>query len=181
MGLSFSGLERLEGGQKGIEGFFKTGATPVQARKRSRSPADVAGPSRAPGPRHKDSTDVFPATTPQSVTPEIIELLDDSDSEPDVAGGPSFYCKKCNKTIRSSRELGIDEEKNLAIVALRQEHDDYHIARDLHKEDIAGNGKRPNDSTNRPAKKKKAATKKPEGIRAFFVKKEAAASTSKRT
>jgi DNA polymerase eta len=179
--LSFSGLERLEGGQKGIEGFFKSGAMLAQARKRSRSPTDASGPSssRASNVRHKGSRDVFPATTPQSVVPEIIEVLDDSDSDLDVAARPSFYCKKCDKTIRSTRKLEIEEEKNLAIEALRQEHSDYHIARDLHKEDIVGNGRHPKDSTNQPAKKKRAAMKKPEGIRAFFVPKETAAPTSK--
>jgi len=179
--LSFSGLERLEGGQKGIEGFFKAGIPLAQARKRSRSPIAACRPSssKVTGLRRKVSREVLPATTHQSVTPEIIELSDDSDSDPDVEAPLSFYCKKCDKTIRPTRKPEIEEEKTLAIEAVRQEHSDYHIARDLHREDIAGNGRHSNDFTNRPAKKRKAAIKKPEGIRAFFVPKEPAASTSK--
>jgi DNA polymerase eta len=56
MSLSFTGLERLEGGQQGIEGFFGSNnggtakpATSVNSPKRHRSPSPMIKPKIKPG------------------------------------------------------------------------------------------------------------------------------------
>ena len=171
LGLSFAGLDRLEGGQKGIEGFFKAGGVPSRGMKRERSPSSGPGPStETHTAKRKDSG---PA---KIATPEIIELSDESDDEeegPQAQRLPHFYCVRCSKTIRSEAKL----ENSDRVDSLRSAHNDWHVARDLYDEDMTEAKTNRGSSTKSSKVKKKVVKKKPEGIRAFFSPKDAATSS----
>jgi DNA polymerase eta len=59
------------------------------------------------------------------------DLIEDHDQTDDDT--PSFTCSRCGRTILS--DLPLEEALN----ALRQEHDDFHFAQDLAKEQQPGN------------------------------------------
>jgi DNA polymerase eta len=172
LGLSFAGLDRLEGGQKGIEGFFKAGGVPSRGTKRERSPSSGPGPStETHTAKRKDSG---PA---KIATPEIIELSDESDDEeegPQAQRLPHFYCVRCSKTIRSEAKLENSDQKSPddVVDSLRSAHNDWHVARDLYDEDMTEAKTNRGSSTKSSKVKKKVVKKKPEGIRAFFSPKD---------
>ena len=179
LGLSFAGLDRLEGGQKGIEGFFKNGNTQSRGIKRDRSPSAGPGPSTERQNVKRNNSGPL-----KTSSPEIIELSDESDveqSDQHTQAQPNFYCTRCSKTIRSGAKVHTDgQQSNEQIVEdIRREHNDYHVARDLYAEDMAGT--RPSHGNSSKLKKANKVVKKqkPEGIRAFFSPKEDAARTSK--
>jgi len=120
--LGFTGLESSEVGQRSIEGFLKAG----QMSKRPRDLGDNA----------IDDTELT------SFDDDIIGVDQiQFPREGGVSAGHtlSFTCTRCGKTISSDLPLlGVGTEG--ALVALRQEHEDFHFAQDLARE------QQPNDS-----------------------------------
>lgn len=91
----------------------------------------------------------------------------DAEEQENISKGKSvdvmgFSCPKCRKTI--SLPLGAsfedEDEKDVALVALRAEHDDFHFAQDLARQDHDGQNISP------PKKKKKGSEAR--GIAKFF-------------
>lgn len=113
--LTFSGLERLEEGQKGIERFF-SGSTmsassaflPLKSMCK-RSADDVPIEERAKVKKER----MHEVEEPKKIAVEM--------DIPMPAPSPTFTCSRCAKK-------GISVEK-------KSEHDDYHFARDMYEED----------------------------------------------
>lgn len=91
----------------------------------------------------------------------------DAEEQDDVSkgklmGAMGFSCLRCKKTI--DLPLGAsfqdEDEKDVALVALRAEHDDFHFAQDLSRQDDDGLNNSP------PKKKKKGSEAR--GIAKFF-------------
>ena len=190
MALSFTGLERLEEGQQGIEGFFanqpalRTAGDPVVDQpKRSRSSSPSATPNvTLPSPKkprlatlhagkRKTALDTFLAqdgsvplaAAAQNETPPEADL-----SSPIEDSSSQWTCPKC-RTVFVPDEVEDEAERARSLEAQKQEHGDYHFALDLQN----GGGPSPavdrvnGNNKGRPAPKAK---RKPEGIKAFFVK-----------
>jgi DNA polymerase eta len=112
--LGFTGLESSEVGQRNIEGFLKTGET----SKRPRDQDDNATDDKLVSSDHADPSGD-----------------DDSMIDPTL----SFTCIRCGKSIQLAVPLsGVGTEE--ALTALRQEHDDFHFAQELAKEQQPSNG-----------------------------------------
>lgn len=130
--LSFSGLEKLEEGQKGIEGFFTAGPSkPVKREK------DDATESKAK--RRKVDDDAQDRQEKDEATTEQETLILPSSPPPDPALSlPTFTCPKCSKTISlpSSAVDSLRPGFDLSAAALllqkeKDEHSDFHFARDM--------------------------------------------------
>ena len=138
--LSFSGLEQIEAGQKGIERFFEAGMTVggkrkvvkeevVEAEKKRMKIEDDSTPIA--------STSTRPPALTSTPTPAPVERKKRL-SQP----LPSFVCDRCKKTISPSLHSLTalqSEHPNLDTTALHKllikrekaEHVDYHFAGDL--------------------------------------------------
>ncbi|TDL25593.1 DNA/RNA polymerase [Rickenella mellea] len=147
--LSFTGIEIMESGQRGIEGFLGARDGSGEKRKWEESPKKSnASASRAQSVEKRDVVGVESASNDHS-----------------------FPCPRCKKAIKippiashSSASDAADEEVQHAIGLAKQEHDDWHFAQDLAR------------SPERPPPPKKKAKKKDkdkdkDGIAKFFVKK----------
>jgi DNA polymerase eta len=109
--LGFTGLESSEIGQRTIEGFLKTGETSKR-------------------PREKDDD----ATDDKLVS--YVNLI--GDNNPMIDPTLSFTCTRCGDSIQLTVPLsGVGAEE--ALTALRQEHDDFHFAQELAKEQQPNN------------------------------------------
>ncbi|WVQ74905.1 hypothetical protein IAR50_004513 [Cryptococcus sp. DSM 104548] len=231
--LSFTGLEKLEEGQQGIEGFFAT-AKPAQrsikadpdysstmsrpsdgesSTKRAHSPTLPANhvPKK---PRLDTLNDTEPKTSLQAFlakteasssnsrpsisrtsslsnrdpegrspagAPEVF-VVDDSDDEAETEAQPdaktSWKCGKCKQVLSLPEELAmLEDERPDLLRAMKQEHEDWHLAKSLQDQDggggPAGTGRRIQSkaSGSRAREKQKTGTvgkRKKEGIQAFF-------------
>ncbi|KAK4688585.1 DNA polymerase eta, partial [Tremellales sp. Uapishka_1] len=180
--LSFTGLERMEGGQKGIEGFFASGPAPAvqQGVKRSRStsppmsnqPSKTRLPplhtSKTPAPtvlqsflaKNGESSTSTSRKAERSTTP-VIEIGDDDEVEiVKQQNGSSWTCPKCHHRFPAPPDIQDREERAKFVLDQKQEHADYHFALDLQNGSVTPVAKN-------PKKKKKA-----EGIKAFFAPRE---------
>jgi DNA polymerase eta len=191
MSLSFTGLEKLEGGQQGIEGFFgnkPSGVSPIKPeqvkRQRSSSPSIVPktesrieiSPRKKPrlptlqsGPlRNKTGLDTFLSKNGESSTSRHSPVIIDDTDEGEII---NLNHPEPNEEAESGQwscpkcefktAQGLDEQD---VKGERQEHEDFHFAQDLQ------NGVspiRPKATSGIGTKKKK----KVEGIKAFFTAK----------
>ncbi|TFK27153.1 DNA polymerase eta [Coprinopsis marcescibilis] len=149
--LSFTGIDFAEAGQKTIEGFFK----PTSKRQRDsaeltdfNTQAEVGQPESSAGDAKEDSaTDIIVSHT----------------------------CTRCKKTLSLNLELSRfkdSEEQKTAIAALIMEHDDWHFAQDLVREEIPIRPIQPSASTShKKTPKTKKRRKDPVGIERFFDRK----------
>ena len=140
--LSFSGLEQIEAGQKGIERFFEAGmmvggSVKRKAEEEEEKP-EVVEPKRA-----KVVNESIPVA---STSKQVIVIPTSSPVEAKKKEStlplPSFVCDRCPKPISTSRKsltaLQL-EQPTLSSIALasllitreKSEHVDYHFARDL--------------------------------------------------
>jgi DNA polymerase eta len=151
LGLGFSTLERLEEGQRGIEGFFKPGLPPLVASKR-KAPAgppssdeediqvverksthnsffvkpSVGGSSSSGPPPSEASTS---AASSKTASP----LRKKAKATPAVAASPpSWTCPQCRKRLPLLVIDDADEDDRGWITAendrVRMEHEDWHVA-----------------------------------------------------
>ncbi|RSH86475.1 DNA-directed DNA polymerase eta rad30 [Apiotrichum porosum] len=142
IGLAFTSLDKLEEGQQGIEGFFKTG----NVEKRPRETTVLSNDSSSKRPRlptlhtkpKPNALESFLAQgrgTPPPVVKD--EIKDSSHPTPDARPSPStppaadtpgaWQCPKCDTTFTAPPGVPADEQKAW-ISHARQEHDDYHFA-----------------------------------------------------
>lgn len=152
LGLSFSGLERLESGQKGIEGFFSAKSIPAKGLKRYRE-----GDERS-------STDLEVDECPLTIGSEgVIELADSSDEElmDPAANRLASTCPICAKKLKVDYD---DTKTNKqaaqhSLETLVKEHQSWHTTQ----------SRKHGDFRRANREKRKAEPKKSEGIRAFFT------------
>jgi DNA polymerase eta len=179
LALSFFGLERLEGGQQGIEGFFGAGSTTggqastIVKRQRSASPTVKIPRSVI----RKTTSDSKTKKQKQKSSSEIIEILSDSDGDITIEQDNSKWtCPKCRHVFSVSQEddtADIDVQATQAkLNAIKREHEDFHLAQDLHHQErrgIKGENRKSTAATQKTQKKvKHKPPAKPDGIKAFF-------------
>lgn len=196
MSLSFSGLERMEEGQKGIEGFFSAKSeTPVASTSRvkiepSPAPSLSMETAKKPQPRlptlhtkKRSPLDGFLTKRGESSTSttadvsriassssEVIDLVED---EPEDASVPvveegGWRCPKCGIVLL--RE-GDGDQRSGSLEAQKLEHQDYHFALSLQD---GPSPKRAKTSAKGQNEGTKGKVKKKEGIQAFFAPKPSA-------
>jgi len=195
MSLSFTGLEKLEGGQQGIEGFFGNkpiGGSPIKTeqikRQRSSSPTIVpktestidSSPRKKPrlptlesgSLRNKTGLDTFLSKNGESSTPTTRHspvIIDDTDGDDIVHLDGDDASEEGKSGQWSCPKCEFQTAKGLneqEMKGEKQEHEDFHFAQDLQ------NGVspiRPKAVSGIGTKKKK----KVEGIKAFFTAKPA--------
>lgn len=173
LALSFYSLERLEGGQQGIEGFFGNGATAgtssTATLKRSRSDSPVVVAPR----NNSRKTTTTEASKKSKAQNEIIEILTDSDDDAEQIA-PRWTCPKCKRVFTAVEEDAEGEKgaetTQTRLEVIKREHQDFHLAQDLHHQDRCvkpDEKEKPANATH--AKKVRRPPRKPEGIKAFFI------------
>ena len=127
LSLQFQSLERQESGQRGIEGFFAGGASPTKTSKRKAEPPD------SPVPSLIDDSDL-PQPSKRSKAPTPIPI---EEAQPkSITSKVKFTCSRCSKLIKTviTHDSDADDVKQLkaeALKRLKEEHSDFHFARDL--------------------------------------------------
>lgn len=147
LGLGFSALERLEEGQRGIEGFFKPGLPPVKRKAPVGPPSDdeddievverrstfdsffvkpsVGGSSSGPPPSEASTS----AASSKSASPARKKV---KTAAPTAASPSSWTCPQCRKRLPLLVIDDADEDDRGWITAendrVRMEHEDWHVA-----------------------------------------------------
>ncbi|KAG8825679.1 DNA-directed DNA polymerase eta rad30 [Serendipita sp. 401] len=133
--VSFNGVEALEQGQRGIEGFL--------GRERTQA-----------------------STSTDHVTIPAVK------EEPNEAEKMDYLCRTCKKTLTVPVERDDPEEiRSAKLESLKAEHEDYHFAQRLSRQDVVvlGGAKRRTSPGGQAAPKKKK--RKEENITSYFQKK----------
>ncbi|KAG8774998.1 DNA-directed DNA polymerase eta rad30 [Serendipita sp. 397] len=133
--VSFNGVEALEQGQRGIEGFL--------GRERTHA-----------------------STSTDHVTIPAVK------EEPNEAEKMDYLCRTCKKTLTVPVERDDPEEiRSAKLESLKAEHEDYHFAQRLSRQDVVvlGGAKRRTSPGGQAAPKKKK--RKEENITSYFQKK----------
>lgn len=148
LSLQFQSLERQESGQRGIEGFFAGGRSPTKAGKRKAEPPDLLlvddGDLPQPSKKSKPPTPV---------------LVEESKS---ITSKVKFTCPKCSKLIMTviTHDADAEDVKSVkadALKRLKDEHADFHFARDLMQDQrIIVGGSSTAQSSNKSKKSKPA-------------------------
>lgn len=178
LALSFYGLEQLEGGQPGIEGFFGTGSVtggqnPAGVkRRRSMSPAIKIAGSVARKATSDSETKKQKQKQKQQQN-EIIEILTDSDEDVVEHDDSRWTCPKCRHVFSVNGDdalVNVDKEATKAkLDAIKREHEDFHLAKELHhqeRRETKSDNRKASAPTHKKIQRKPPA--KPEGIKAFF-------------
>lgn len=132
--LGFSGVEVMAAGQKSIEGFF-AGASASEKRKAVMMTADQES-----GRSKKQAREAGGGRASMVV---------------------SYHCERCSRPLRE--EVQAAEDRDVILERLKTEHNDFHFAQDLAKQDgmiLPGSG-----SKSAAKKKSKQESK---GIAKFF-------------
>ncbi|KAG8900523.1 DNA-directed DNA polymerase eta rad30 [Tulasnella sp. 403] len=116
--LAFAGLDSLETGQTGIEGFLSASTDPAVLKARSETPTGNLG-------KRKRVIDVDDEPMPEA----------HGDTSREVPA-TSFRCSRCNKAIPFSKAImRLDSEaRATAIEKMKAEHADFHVAQDVARE-----------------------------------------------
>ncbi|KAF8968026.1 DNA polymerase eta [Flammula alnicola] len=151
--LAFTGIDVAEAGQRSIEGFLK----PTSSKKR---PRDSSEP-------YTDSQHGHPLGETETVsTGGDLTVLNNNTT----GVGLSYACSRCGKTFQlRTAHQSIQDQQGLLLKA-KLEHDDFHFAQDLAKQDeprsVISASKKPTAK----ATKKRKAPPEPRGIEKFFRK-----------
>ncbi|EJD06732.1 eta DNA polymerase [Fomitiporia mediterranea MF3/22] len=184
LGLGLTGIGWTEEGQQNIQGFFRAKAPTGTERAVSEG---VAGPSTYATGREalrQRSQSVKPGVDEDEIV--VLDIGDESGT-----GCYSFTCARCRKIISLPPHLlkqgevsgpigdntsDVEELRQDALAVLRMEHDDYHFAQDLARQDKQSTSsasvpekRKPSSSSTRQVKKRKK-EHQPEGIARFFIK-----------
>lgn len=109
--LSFSNVEVTSPGQRSIEGFFN---------------------KRKASDHHSDDQQKRPLAK-QLKLGKSDDIAHSSTQPISIALCVEFHCGRCNKRIR--RDIEPCSEPDVGLTSLRREHDDFHFAEDLARED----------------------------------------------
>lgn len=160
--LSFSGIEAMESGQQGIEGFLKP---------TSHGPP----PSPTSGPGVKRKRESSPSALKHANDHSVTKPDTGPAQAPSEDTRSSFSCKRCGVRVALADGFGDAEDavKEEALATLRLEHDDFHFAQDLaeHVTDEPRQSIRPQAVSRNGTKKPSAKKKRPDqaqGIARFF-------------
>ncbi|KAG9017147.1 DNA-directed DNA polymerase eta rad30 [Tulasnella sp. 427] len=131
--LSFHGLEMLEAGQKGIEGFFGSSSSkplPTMGKRKQSNEDTVLSDEEEP----ENSGETAPSRPP----PQPLPVAGSSSSSSATNSVSAFHCDRCKRTISlPKRYIGLpSDEKVEALHKLEEEHADFHVAQDLAREVI---------------------------------------------
>ena len=158
--LAFTGLDVMEPGQQGIEDFFKLESdmgSPLPNRKRTRESFEATISHEAAAPRQ--------AGTGQQQVPTLPEEIDGLPTRP-----LTWECPRCRTRLPIVvRPNEVESEK---VDTTRSEHEDWHFAKDLARENavVLGRGG-PSKSTRRgPPMGKKRRKKETVDIASYFKK-----------
>jgi len=194
MGVAFHGITWMEEGQRGIATFLVAPPPrPISSKDRARSESagahDVGGKREdyddTGEKRKRRSVSITPA--PQDRDADVIDV-DQGQLAGDNDSSYSFTCPRCKKkqslprkTVAECRSVSgentdlASELLGSALAAMKLEHDDFHFAQDLARENrpIITNTASGSGSPKRPVKKQKkgAQSSKPAGIAQFFAQK----------
>ncbi|GAA5950553.1 hypothetical protein JCM3765_000526 [Sporobolomyces pararoseus] len=144
--LSFSGLERLEEGQKGIAGFFSAkGQPPVEREKRKIKQDEEEAEleiveSTEPTKKRRKVEDPQFNEAPLSPSPPPPALVKKKERKRKL---PTFTCERCSRTLEipaSSLPAIVEadysqESIKQALQKVEDEERDYHLARDMVEEE----------------------------------------------
>lgn len=145
--LGFSGVETMAVGQRSIEGFFSGNDRPQK-----RKAADASEVVRAEGSKRRQS----PVGSSVADGPVRLGMTSETCL--------SFWCTRCVKEVR--RPISDVDDQEVALSALKMEHEDFHFAQDLARE---------NDGTANPVSNEKGKRRKKKelteakGIAKFFL------------
>ncbi|KAF5342111.1 hypothetical protein D9611_001599 [Ephemerocybe angulata] len=162
--LAFTGIGVSEAGQQTIEGFF--GSKPPSKRSRD-DVKEHPGEARA-----QEGIDRPAEVSKEDVDNQMEDPQARSRSGTDEL---SYTCPRCQKTIRpnaaSSTTVQTEEECETVLTGLRLEHDDWHFAQDLVREEATSSGKRIIPGQTTQGSKPKKRRKETKGIEKFFTRK----------
>ncbi|GAA5913650.1 DNA-directed DNA polymerase eta [Sporobolomyces salmoneus] len=178
--LSFSGLERLEEGQKGIAGFFSARSKDGLASE------DKKGKEKRTIPKEEDDIEILPVE-PTTKKRKLEETNSAPPSPPPTTTKakperrrqlPTFTCERCSRTLEIPASslpaiVAADYSKEAIREALKRIEDeerDYHLARDMVEDErkragwrttssaAASTSKAGKDGASAKVKKKKTST-----------------------
>lgn len=162
--LAFTGIDASESGQKTIEGFLQSKPSSKRAREEDSESGTRPGRVATKSDDHR-------------IRVEQVEQAHDSETPKASGSGASYTCSRCQKPLRPpspAPTYSDEEEYNSVIAALKLEHDDWHFAQDLAREEstVSNGGKRivPGQSQAQGSRAKKR-KKEAFGIEKFFMKK----------
>ncbi|GAA5979667.1 hypothetical protein JCM5350_003804 [Sporobolomyces pararoseus] len=152
--LSFSGLERLEEGQKGIAGFFSAKGQPPIEREKRKIKQDDDGQGEEEG-----ELEIVESTEPTKKKKRKIQDLESNEAPLSPSPPPppttvtkkkerkrelpTFTCQRCSRTLEipaSSLPAIVEAEYSQesikqALQKVEDEERDYHLARDMVEEE----------------------------------------------
>ncbi|KAJ2922855.1 hypothetical protein H1R20_g14219, partial [Candolleomyces eurysporus] len=166
--LSFTGIDVAETGQQTIEGFLRSKPPSKRTREDSCERPDA---SRAAEEAMEKST-VAPGAGSN-------EVNDQNTSRASSRTELSYTCPRCQKTLRTTvspiPQEDDDDEREAILAALKLEHEDWHFAQDLAREEasgsIGGSTKRLVAGQQPQGSKSKKRRKEAVGIEKFFARK----------
>ncbi|RXW21746.1 hypothetical protein EST38_g4134 [Candolleomyces aberdarensis] len=165
--LSFTGIDVAETGQQTIEGFLRS--KPLSKRTREDS-CERPDASRAAEEAMEKST-----VAPGAGSNEVNNHTSRSSSRTEL----SYTCPRCQKTSWATAspipQEDDDDEREAILAALKLEHEDWHFAQDLAREEasesIGGSTKRLVAGQQPQGSKSKKRRKEAVGIEKFFARK----------
>jgi DNA polymerase eta len=166
--LSFTGIDIAETGQQTIEGFLRS--KPLSKRNREDS-RERPGEPRAEEAMAMERSTVAPGAGSN-------EVDDQNPSRSSSRTELSYTCSRCQKTLRATVfpiHDGDDDEREAMLASLKLEHEDWHFAQDLAREEVSrsngGNTKRLVAGQQPQGSKPKKRRKEAVGIEKFFARK----------
>lgn len=180
--LSFSGIATMETGQRSIEGFFKERESP-------RKQVQVSAPDfeQRPAVKRKRSSDGSSLASRSKVEPrkddsddDVLPIANATDDHSVAEMTSWFHCARCGKRVALPEALtdaGLTDDSEITrdtLARLKIEHDDFHFAQDLARQQDADNDgqtRAPGVPRSQSKATKKKRKKEPEGIERFFRKK----------
>jgi DNA polymerase eta len=158
--IAFTGLDVMESGQQGIEGFFKSGSemTPTSSsRKRTREAFEATNLHEVAAKQQVE--------TGEQECPTQSEEIDSSSTRT-----LTWECPRCRSCVPIM--VRPNEVENERIDTIRLEHEDWHFAKDLAREKVVvlGRGGSSKATTRGPPVAKKKRKEARVDIASYFKK-----------
>jgi DNA polymerase eta len=158
--LAFTGLDVMDHRQQGIEEFFKLGdemLPPLPSRKRTRETFEATISHEAGAPRQAGSEQQQCPTVPEEIDGLSTRTL-------------AWECPRCRLCLPIV--VGPNEVESERVDIIRSEHEDWHFAKDLARENavVLGGGGASKSTTRAPRLGKKKRKKESIDIASYFKK-----------
>ncbi|KAH8923603.1 DNA/RNA polymerase [Atractiella rhizophila] len=158
LSLAFNGLERMEAGQKGIEGFFGKAMDRMNGDSNKKESSSKNLVQESP-PSKKRKLEASSASPPNPTK-----------KKKRTERKPFFLCPECGKEVEipssvlPDEMVGDAEAVQAALTAVKAEHEDYHFAKKLHEDEFRrGRGEEGEEAKPKKTKKKERDRKDEEG------------------